>query len=198
MTRSWTGCSIARRISPICVDRSRASGCRRMAPGLPSASKRGGGKPAWFDAGARRLIARSPPGDMRPADTSGLPLRDWRNDLAPKLAGKPLKLERNETSRSLAIAPDRRSFVLGTDWYLRRFGAGGEEVWSVALPAAAWAAGVSGDGRVAVAALANGTIRWYRFEDGRRYWPCSCRGTANAGSCGHPTVTMMHRREVKI
>jgi hypothetical protein len=129
--------------------------------------EKGGGKPAWFDAGARRLIARNPPGDVRPADTSGLPLRDWRNDLAPKLAGKPLKLEKNETSRSLSIAPDRRSFVLGTDWYLRRFGAGGEEVWSVALPAAAWAVGVSGDGRVAVAALANGTIRWYRFEDGR-------------------------------
>src|SRR5439155_9090921 len=70
-------------------------------------------------------------------------------------------------SRSLAIAPDRRSFVLGTDWYLRRFSAGGEEVWSVALPAAAWAVGVSGDGRVAVAALANGTIRWYRLGDGR-------------------------------
>jgi WD40 repeat protein len=129
--------------------------------------EKGGGKPAWFDAGARRLIARNPPGDMRPADTTGLPLRDWRNDLAPKLSGKPLRLEKNETSRSLAIAPDRRSFVLGTDWYLRRFGAGGEEVWSVALPAAAWAVGVSGDGRVAVAALANGTIRWYRLEDGR-------------------------------
>ena len=135
----------------------------RVAFGL----EKGGGKPALFDAGARRLIGRSPPGDMRSADTGGLPLRDWRNDLTPKLSGKPLKLEKNETSRSLAIAPDRRSFVLGTDWYLRRFSAGGEEVWSVALPAAAWAVGVSGDGRVAVAALANGTIRWYRFEDGR-------------------------------
>ncbi len=129
--------------------------------------EKGGGKPAWFDTAARRLIARDPPGDMRPADTSGLPLRDWRNDLAPKLSGKPLRLEKNETSRSLAIAPDRRSFVLGTDWYLRRFGAGGDEIWSVPLPAAAWAVGVSGDGRLAVAALANGTIRWYRLEDGR-------------------------------
>ncbi len=129
--------------------------------------EKGGGKPAWFDAGARRLIARNPPGDLRPADTAGVPLRDWRNDPAPKLSGKPLRLEKNETSRSVAIAPDRRSFVLGTDWYLRRFGAGGEEVWSIPLPAAAWAVGISGDGRLAVAALANGTIRWYRFEDGR-------------------------------
>ena len=135
----------------------------RVAFGL----EKGGGKPALFDAGARRLIAHLPPGDMRPADTGGLPLRDWRNETTPKLAGKPLKLEKNETSRSLAIAPDRRSFVLGTDWYLRRFGRGGDEIWSVPLPAAAWAVGISGDGRVAVAALANGTIRWYRFADGR-------------------------------
>jgi WD40 repeat protein len=135
----------------------------RVAFGL----EKGGGKPAWFDAGARRLTAHDPPGDMRAADTSGLPLRDWRNDLAPKLSGKPLRLEKNETSRSIAVSPDRQSFVLGTDWYLRRFGVDGKEVWSVPLPAAAWAVGFSGDGRVAVAALANGTIRWYRLDDGR-------------------------------
>ena len=135
----------------------------RVAFGL----EKGGGKPALFDAGTRRLIAGNPPGDMRPADTTGLPLRDWRNNLAPKLAGKPLRLEKNETSRSLVIAPDRRSLVLGTDWYLRRFSAGGEEIWSIPLPAAAWAVAISGDGRLAVAALANGTIGWYRLEDGR-------------------------------
>jgi hypothetical protein len=135
----------------------------RVSVGL----EKGGGKPAWFDAGARRLVARNPPGDMRAADTVGLPVRDWRNDVMPKLAGKPLRLEKNETSRSLAIAPDRRSFVLGTDWYLRRFGADGGEMWSTPLPAAAWAVGISADGRLTVAALANGTIRWYRYEDGR-------------------------------
>src|SRR6267378_3646505 len=78
----------------------------RLAFGL----EKGGGKPAWCDAGARRLTAHDPPGDMRAADTSGLPLRDWRNDLAPKLSGKPLSLEKNETSRSIAVAPDRQSF----------------------------------------------------------------------------------------
>ena len=87
--------------------------------------------------------------------------------MAPRLANRPLPLEKNETSRSLAIAPDRRSFVLGTDWYLRRFGNRGEPIWSVPLPGAAWVVNVSGDGRLAIAALADGTIRWYRFHDGR-------------------------------
>jgi hypothetical protein len=104
---------------------------------------------------------------MRAADTVGLPVHDWRNDVAPKLSGKPLGLAKNETSRSLAIAPDRRSFVLGTDWYLRRFGVDGGQIWSMPLPAAAWAVAISADGRLTVAALANGTIRWYRYEDGR-------------------------------
>jgi hypothetical protein len=159
--------------------------------------EKGGGKPAWFDAGARRLIARNPPGDVRPADTSGLPLRDWRNDLAPKLSGKPLKLEKNETSRSLAIAPDRRSFVLGTDVptlrHRRRRGLVGR------TPAAVWAVGVSG----ATAGwrwqqFANGTIRWYRFEDGRPLLALFMARDGKRWCCGHPRVTTMHRRAVRI
>jgi WD40 repeat protein len=126
-----------------------------------------GGEPAWFDADARMLDTGRPPGDMRPADVTSIPVRDWRNTFAPMLSGRPLALEKNETSRSVAIAPDRRSFALGTDWYLRRFGSDGEEIWRVPVPAAAWAIDVSRDGRLVVAALADGTIRWYRHEDGR-------------------------------
>jgi WD40 repeat protein len=135
----------------------------RVAFGL----EKGGGKPAWFEADARRLITGNPPGDLRSADVTSLPVRGWRNDIAPSLSGKPLALEKNETSRSLAVAPDHQSFVLGTEWHLRRFDRNGEVIWSVALPYPAWAVNVSGDGRLAVAALANGTIRWYRYEDGR-------------------------------
>ena len=135
----------------------------RVAFGL----EKGGGNPAWFDVDARRLGMENTPRDLGPADTGSLPIRDWQNTPAPRLAGKPLALEKNETSRSLAIAPDRRSFVLGTEWYLRRFGNRGEPIWSIRLPGAAWAVNISADGRLAVAALADGTIRWYRFHDGR-------------------------------
>ena len=135
----------------------------RVAFGL----EKGGGNPAWFDVGARRLGMENTPRDLGPADTGSLPIRDWQNTPAPRLAGKPLALEKNETSRSLAIAPDRRSFILGTEWYLRRFGNRGEPIWSIRLPGAAWAVNISADGRLAVAALADGTIRWYRFHDGR-------------------------------
>jgi WD40 repeat protein len=146
------------------LDRLRLSADgERVAFGL----QKGGGNPAWFDVNANQLVQENAPGGLRPADTASLPLRDWRNTTTPRLANLPLMLEKNETSRSLAIAPDRQSFALGTEWYLRRFDTRGEAIWSVPLPGAAWAVNVSGDGKLAVAALADGTIRWYRYSDGR-------------------------------
>lgn len=135
----------------------------RVAFGL----QKGGGNPAWFDVTANRLVQENAPVELRPADAASLPVHDWRNTTTPKLANIPLALDKNETSRSLAIAPDRQSFVLGTEWHLHRFGNRGELIWSVPLPGAAWAVNVSGDGKLAVAALADGTIRWYRYSDGR-------------------------------
>ena len=58
-------------------------------------------------------------------------------------------------------------FVLGTDWYLRALDADGKEVWRTTTPGVAWAVNISGNGRLAVAALGDGTIRWYRMDDGR-------------------------------
>lgn len=129
---------------------------------------KGGRKPVWFDVAARTLNSASAPGDMMSADLASLPVRGWQNEVAPTVAGKPLVLEKNEISRSLAIAQDRRSFVLGTEWYVRRFSSGGGEIWRERVPAPVWAVDISGDGRTVVAALGNGTIRWYRSEDGKR------------------------------
>ena len=146
------------------LDRLRLSADgERVAFGL----QKGGGNPAWFDVNINQLVQENAPAELRSADTTSLPLRDWRNTTTPRLANIPLALEKNETSRSVAIAPDRQSFVLGTEWYLRRFDNRGGPLWSVSLPGAAWAVNVSGDGRLTVAALADGTIRWYRYSDGR-------------------------------
>ena len=34
------------------------------------------------------------------------------------------------------------------------------------MPSTTWAVNISGDGRLAVAAFSNGTLRWYRLKDG--------------------------------
>jgi WD40 repeat protein len=96
--------------------------------------------------------------------TDGLRVSDWRTSLSPKLKGNPLPLLKNESSQSLAIKPDRSGFLLGTVWFLRLFDSTGRELWSVRTPGGAW--GVNTNGQVAVAALSDGTIRWYRLSDG--------------------------------
>ena len=130
--------------------------------------EKGGRRPVWFDVDARTLNSARAPGDMISADMASLPVQRWQNEASPTLAGKSLALEKDETSRSLAIARDRQSFLLGTEWHLLRFGSDGKQLWQASIPDPAWAVDISGDGRLAVAAIGNGTIRWYRYADGAR------------------------------
>lgn len=97
----------------------------------------------------------------------GIDVQDWKNSLLPRLNGKLLPLRPQEPARSLAVAPDDKHFVLGTEWYLRNFDARGKQAWEQRIPGAAWAVNFSGDGRWVLAALADGTIRWYRATDGK-------------------------------
>jgi WD40 repeat protein len=96
--------------------------------------------------------------------TDGLGVSDWRHSLSPKLKGNPLPLK-DDPAESLAIKPDSSGFLLGTSLTLRLFDSAGKESWRVRTPGAAWC--VNTNGRLAVAALGDGTIRWYRISDGK-------------------------------
>lgn len=91
----------------------------------------------------------------------------WKDGGHPALNGKALRLENAEMARSLSLAPDGATLLLGTDWYLRAYSAAGGERWKVHVPAAVWGLAQREDGRVAVAMLADGTFRWYRTSDGQ-------------------------------
>jgi hypothetical protein len=103
---------------------------------------------------------------LRGPRVEGLKLEGWKDGLKPTLQGQPLALEPFETSRSLDIAADGGSFLLGTDWYLRSYDARGNLRWKHQTPAAVWGLCTRPDGLVAVAMLADGTVRWYRTQDG--------------------------------
>ncbi len=126
-----------------------------------------GKRPARFSVTEAQLRA-DPPSDpsLKGAVTTGLGVTGWKNTYSPKLNGAPLTLEAYEFSRSLAVAPDRRHFLLGTEWSLRLFDRAGEQQWWKPVPDVAWAVNISGDGRLAVAAYGDGTIRWHRMTDG--------------------------------
>lgn len=130
------------------------------------AYRQDGADPAWFSV-ARRSLA---PGADVPGFT-GAPPDDHSVDLRGLgtaevlFQDKPLALD-DETGLRVAAFAGGRRFLLATQWSLFLFDAAGVRQWSAALPASAAAIHASADGRFAVAALGDGTIRWYRAADG--------------------------------
>jgi WD40 repeat protein len=99
-------------------------------------------------------------------ETRGPKITDWET-ANPKLNGSPIKMWRDDHSRSLAISPEKNTFLLGTNYFLYLFDRGGSEIWRVRVPGGAFAVNISKDDRVAIAALGDGTVRWYRMKDGK-------------------------------
>ena len=126
-----------------------------------------GRSPAVFSTSDRLLSPGELPPSVAGPLTTGLNVTDWLNSTSPKLDGTPLKLKQYETSRSLAIVSDQQSLVLGTDWYLRLFDRRGNQRWEVPAPSTVRAVNIPRDGHTVIAAFNDGTIRWYRIEDGK-------------------------------
>jgi WD40 repeat protein len=97
----------------------------------------------------------------------GLDFTDWKSATNPKLNGKPLKFWQDDFSRSLAISPEKFSFLIGSKWHLYHFDRQGNQKWVVRVVGEAYAVNISPDGRFALAALGDGTVRWYRMKDGK-------------------------------
>jgi len=120
-----------------------------------------------FSVADRALASQALPPSVFPPLTTGLNVTDWQRSESPKLENKPLKLRKFEVTFGLAVASDGQSFVLGTLWYLRLFDRAGKQRWEVPTPDVAWAVNIPRDGRTVIAAMGDGTIRWYRIEDGK-------------------------------
>jgi WD40 repeat protein len=145
----------------------------RDGSGIQFDYERRGKSPAIFSVNERRLTDASSSLwaglkaslTFNAPITEGLEVSDWKGaSLSPKLKGNPLPVK-NEPSESLAILPDRSAFLLGTALNLRMFDPVGKELRRVRTPGGVW--GVNTNGQVIVAALGDGTIRWYRLFDGK-------------------------------
>lgn len=96
----------------------------------------------------------------------GIAVTDWQASFAPRVNGKPVALDDYERAYHYALARDGRVAVLATEWSVRAYDRAAQLLWRTRLSAVAWAVNVSADGRFALAALADGTLRWYRMSDG--------------------------------
>jgi predicted nucleotidyltransferase/WD40 repeat protein len=115
-------------------------------------------KPAVFSVSERSLTFWIATGDLlKPPITSSSSIDTTRWEDTTE-----------EQHRSNAIAPDDSGFLIGKEWYLYYHDRSGKVIWKVAAPATALAVNISGDGKIAVAAFGDGTIRWYRISGGEK------------------------------
>ena len=121
-----------------------------------------------FDVRSLQLRAQ-PTTDNRtfPPKREGLDIRDWQGTADPTLAGESLDIGNENMAYSLAIAHDGASFFLGSHFHLTAYDKTGKTRWAKHPRSTVWAVDATNDGRLVVAAEGDGTIRWYRADDGR-------------------------------
>ncbi len=128
----------------------------------------GGKRPVLFDTVTLELKDTAGVADtLISPDTTSRKLENWNGQPETKLDDKVLPVDPHETSFSVAIAPDKQFVALGTAWYVRRYTAAAEFQWRTAIPGVAWGINIAQDGKVIIAAVGDGTIRWFRAEDGK-------------------------------
>lgn len=88
--------------------------------------------------------------------------RDTRGALS--INGQLMQLE--GVSRALAIAPDESAVLVGTDSRLYLYAADGKRLWNAQI-GGNLAVNLTGDGRLAVSAHNDGTVRWVRRANGQ-------------------------------
>jgi hypothetical protein len=109
-------------------------------------------------------VATEPP---RQRTLFGTQVTAWENLLQPRVAGQAVDMELGEVSRSYTLLPEDAGVVLATSRRIRRFDASGRPLWSTRVPSEALSVNQTADGRLVLAALRDGTVRWYRAADGR-------------------------------
>jgi WD40 repeat protein len=120
-----------------------------------------------FSIATLELVTTAPPA-RREAPAAEVPLlrvEDWQDGEHPHLDGIALMLDRYERARSMAVAPNGSRLFIGSEWWLRAFSAHGRLIARVPTPGPVWRVAVTARGDFVVAALGDGTLRWYRSDD---------------------------------
>jgi WD40 repeat protein len=127
--------------------------------------KQGIGDPVLFDLAAEHL--RDAPEalpELNAADTS---MRVTGREGNYQLNGKSLgNLDTYETVRSIAVAPDKQSVVVGAEYSLNAYDKGGAPIWRQSVPGVAWGVNIAPTNKLIIVAYSDGTIRWHRLDTG--------------------------------
>lgn len=130
-----------------------------------------------YEVGADELVdlGTNVPNDLLLAKVQGggMIVQNWVNLLLNQYAERPTvngrtvdSFQDGEMSNCMAMAHDGSGFALGTTFFVRFYDPLGAQVWQQQATGIVLSVNVSADNRFVVAALDDGTIRWYRRSDG--------------------------------
>lgn len=129
----------------------------------------GGRHPALFDLDNQVLINQHVPLSAQAASGKTLEVSAWKDSHRPLINGQAVALEAGEMSVSMSVAPAGDAAALGSNWFVRLLDPSGRELWRTPTPGPCWAVAFDTSDPAkpwVVAALGDGTIRWYRRQDG--------------------------------
>lgn len=134
-------------------------------------------------AGDRRVVYRSDEGALVPYDSlsgeaasaltppprgaGGASLSVDPDSGEVTLGGRILPLEANERALDAIGDWTGRRLFLATNFYIHARTADGASLWREPAAAPVWGLALSGDGRVLIALLGDGSVQWRASEDGR-------------------------------
>ena len=125
------------------------------------------GDPFTLPVDERQLLEEASSDPAAVPEHGGMSFSGWRDSAAPRLNGSPLDiLDDYERNRSVDIARAGRYAILGSNWHIRRVDRDGELDWEIDAPGTVWTVNLADNERAFAAALNDGTIRWYKPEDG--------------------------------
>lgn len=138
-------------------------------------------KTVLFDLDQESIsITPKKPGRVFDADTYSIPLENWEDtkwghsppSLSGEILGREILLNKrpDEYSRSFAARTDTPFFIHGSEWRLRKYDKNdvSEPQWERQVAGDVRALNVARNGKLFVAAHDDGTIRWYRFDNGEQ------------------------------
>jgi Caspase domain/WD domain, G-beta repeat len=80
--------------------------------------------------------------------------------------GRSVQLLPEERVLDHVIPADRGTAYVATSWFIRKLAPDGHSIWMTPIASEAEAVALTADGKLILAALTDGTIRWFRASDG--------------------------------
>jgi WD40 repeat protein len=106
-----------------------------------------------------------------PTDKNGgTEIDNWAQSNNPSINSRGVAfMQKLERTLSVDVSSNGKEILMGADFTLYKADSLARRLWRTSLPSEAWAVHISGNNKTAIAALGDGTIRWYNMANGKEF-----------------------------